>query len=242
MCGHFANRGETSAVGVQVIGIANNLLILGQLAWAHAMPAPAFGAVLAVVAISLLVMRLHGPRPSSSSGNGRIVAGVVAAAPPGWGPFQSWQLAAGCLGLAAVPQTLWWTFYPAHPSLLPGAAALAAALALFGRKLRGSSTAQAAAEVGGRLARAHTWLLSCAPVQARSTLVPPSHRPQVASLPGWGATLMFALSPLPQLVRRASGLRPRGPSDSARRGTALLQRPAASPRCPTGARGRGVCS
>jgi hypothetical protein len=211
MCGHFANRGESSAVGVQLIGIANNLLILGQLAWARAMPAPAFGAVLAVAAVSLLVMRLHGPKPSNSSGNGRIVAGAVAAAQPAWGPFQSWQLAAGCLGLAAVPQTLWWTFYPAQASLLPGAVALAAALVHFARKLRASPAAQAAAEVG---ARAWPPGAACRSAPRRRAAVlrpagPTASRaapwPQVSSLPGWGATLMFALSPLPQLVRRAPG-------------------------------------
>jgi hypothetical protein len=143
MCGHFANRGESSAVGVQVIGIANNLLILGQLAWARAMPAAAFGAILAVAACSLLVMRLHAPAAASRPGSG----GAGPAPAPEWGPFQTWQLAAGCLGLAAVPQTLWWTFYPDHSSLLPGALSLAAALAHFGGKLRARPAEQAAAEV-----------------------------------------------------------------------------------------------
>ena len=70
MCGHFASRGEGSAVGVQVIGIANNLLILGQLAWAGAMPLAAFLAVLAIVAASLIVMRLHSGAGGGSGGGG----------------------------------------------------------------------------------------------------------------------------------------------------------------------------
>jgi hypothetical protein len=171
MCGHFISRGESSAVGVQIIGIANNLLILAQLAYAGAMPAAAFAVIVVVVALSLLVMRIHAANvaASHSSSNGSQAAAQTPYKLPPWSIFQSWQLIAGCLGLAAVPQTLWWTFCPEQTAVLPpGAVALVAVYIFYRRKLGSKPATEAAIEV--------------------------------ASLPGWGATLMFALSPLPQLV------------------------------------------
>jgi hypothetical protein len=173
MCGHFTSRGESSAVGVQVIGIANNLLILAQLAFVGAMPAAAFAGIVFVVVLSLLVMKIHAAKvaASHSSNNGSQAAAKTPYKLPPWSIFQTWQLAAGCLGLAAVPQTLWSTFFPQQATVLPGAVALAAAYTFFSRKLQSKPPSEAAIEV--------------------------------ATLPGWGATLMFALSPLPQLVGRA---------------------------------------
>lgn len=108
----------------------------------------------------------------------RLSGPPAEAAPTGkaeeFGSWQLWQLGSGLIGLAVVPQVLYNTAAPTASTLLPFFCTLAGLSALMAIKLlskRGSGNAAADA----------------------ASLV--------RQLPGWGATLLFALSPLPQLVR-----------------------------------------
>jgi len=156
MCSHFADRGEASAVNVQLVGIANNMLVLAQMAFASFMPVPIFAAVAAVVgtAVAISIARAQGALKADSDSSGSL------------GPWRLWQLFSGVFGLAVVPQVLYNVLYPGNPTPAPGLTALAVAAVYFGVIARG-------------------------PGQAKL----------VAGLPGWASTLLFALSPLPQLVR-----------------------------------------
>jgi hypothetical protein len=86
MCTHLASRGEATAVNVQLIGLASNLLILGQLWWAGVAPVGAFaGAAAAVLAVGGAgAARARGRLPDRQ-----------------WLPFEAMV---AFLGVVAVPQ------------------------------------------------------------------------------------------------------------------------------------------
>ncbi|KAI8473956.1 MAG: hypothetical protein J3K34DRAFT_496582 [Monoraphidium minutum] len=155
MCTHLAARGEAAAVGVQLIGMASNVLVLGQLWAAAAMPTRAFAGALV----------MGGAVAAACAARARGVVGKRE-----WLAFEALVSAAGVL---AVPQVVAGAFWPAAPSLAPSlAAAAAVAFWLSGAARRSAGDVQ------------------------RS----------VALLPGWCATCMFALMPLPQLARNFSDL------------------------------------
>uniref|UniRef100_A0A7S3QXK1 Uncharacterized protein n=1 Tax=Dunaliella tertiolecta TaxID=3047 RepID=A0A7S3QXK1_DUNTE len=132
MCSHFAHRAERSAVNVQLIGIASNLLVLSQVMIAGVMPKPLFAAIAFVVAgaVAISLARVGGRIPGEGH-NGK-----------GMGLWRMWQLLAGVGGLAMVAQVLYNTMFPAIPSILPGLAALTLLTAYFGVKLKAGDTRQ----------------------------------------------------------------------------------------------------
>lgn len=161
MCTHFAARGESSAVNVQLIGILNNMLVLSQVTMAGFMPPSVFAATAAMISMAVAI------------NTGRLRGAVTPASPvlgsiPVW---SLWQLFAGVCGLALIPQVMSNLLLPGlNLGVVPGAACALSLGAYFTYKMRSE--------------------------RSRSAL-----RPVVGQLPGWAATLLFALSPLPQLVR-----------------------------------------
>jgi hypothetical protein len=161
MCTHFAARGESSAVNVQLIGILNNMLVLSQVTLAGFMPPSVFAATTAMISLAVAINtgRLRGSISEASPVVGSI---------PVW---SLWQLFAGVCGLALIPQVMSNQLLPGlNLGVVPGAACGLSLGAYFTYKMRSE--------------------------RSRSAL-----RPVVGQLPGWAATLLFALSPLPQLVR-----------------------------------------
>ncbi|MEW5308690.1 MAG: hypothetical protein WDW38_000629 [Sanguina aurantia] len=145
---HFATRGERSAVMVQLLGVANNLIVLTQIALAQLMPHSVYAAsvALSVVALFASLHRLSKPVQSSTS-SGTSSSGGGGSSSSSSSPtsladtmWRCWQLGTGLLGFAVLPQV--------GPS-------------------QSRQTADATAD----------------------------------QIPGWSATLLFALSPLPQLAR-----------------------------------------
>eukprot|EP00195_Chlamydomonas_chlamydogama_P009204 CAMPEP_0202910178 /NCGR_PEP_ID=MMETSP1392-20130828/51270_1 /ASSEMBLY_ACC=CAM_ASM_000868 /TAXON_ID=225041 /ORGANISM="Chlamydomonas chlamydogama, Strain SAG 11-48b" /LENGTH=289 /DNA_ID=CAMNT_0049600185 /DNA_START=471 /DNA_END=1340 /DNA_ORIENTATION=+ len=164
MCNHFVNRGERSAVNVQVVGMLSNLLVLTQVVMAGCMSKAVYAAVAGLTFTALLInaARLSGALgPSSSSSKGADGAGSG-----GLGLWRAWQLASGVCGLAVVPQVMYNILVPGSPSILPFVGTLLLSGAYFGIKAAREASA-----------------------------------PMVQQLPGLSATLLFALSPLPQMVR-----------------------------------------
>ncbi|GBF93458.1 hypothetical protein Rsub_06591 [Raphidocelis subcapitata] len=155
MCVHFAARAELTAVNVQLIGMASNLAVLGQLWWAKVMPTRVYAGALAVSVAIAAVGALRA--------RGRLDARQ-------WLPFEA---LAALFGVVAVPQIVAGTLSTSAPNLAPSLAAVAAA-ALW---LRGPAAR------------------SVADLQAA-----------VKTVPGWCATAMFALMPLPQLVKNFGDL------------------------------------
>jgi hypothetical protein len=86
MCTYLAAKKEAAAVRVQLIGIASNLVVLGQLWWAHVMPTNAFAAALcASVAIAV----------------GGVLRSTGRMSERQWLPF---EVLVGAAGVAAAPQ------------------------------------------------------------------------------------------------------------------------------------------
>ncbi|KAL6761626.1 maltose exporter-like protein [Haematococcus lacustris] len=175
MCSHFANRGERSAVNVQLIGIINNMMVLLQVALAEFMPTQVFAVVtvLVLVAVAMSLARLTSTSQTPTSTGSQGAAAQPSKAPQGSGlglqqldRWTAWQLVSGVAGLAMVPQVLYNITVPGAASFLPGCLALLIISALVALQLqRGAG---------------HAF---------------------IQQLPGWASTLLFALSPLPQLVR-----------------------------------------
>jgi hypothetical protein len=91
MCTHLASRGEATAVNVQLIGLASNLLILGQLWWAGVAPAAAFaGALAAAVTVG-----------AAGAARARGALGDRA-----WLPFEAMVALAGVVAVPQVPGRL----------------------------------------------------------------------------------------------------------------------------------------
>lgn len=89
MCTYLASNQEAAAVRVQLIGIASNLVVLGQLWWAHVMPTNAFaGALAASVAIAV----------------GGVLRSTGRMSERQWLPFEA---LVGAAGVAAAPQVRW---------------------------------------------------------------------------------------------------------------------------------------
>lgn len=159
MCCHFASRGESTAVAVQLIGILSNLTVLCQVAYANAMPLSVFWTIMAWTILSCSVNTVRALRPASPS---KTVRG------DGW---TIWQLISGLIGFTLLPQVLWSTLVPGNFTWLPSLLGALCYAAWLGFQLKVN---------GGQVSK----LSSTA-----------------SQLPGGSATLMFALSPLPQLVR-----------------------------------------
>lgn len=86
MCTYLASKKEAAAVRVQLIGIASNLVVLGQLWWAHVMPTNAFaGALCASLAIAV----------------GGVLRSTGRMSERQWLPFEA---LVGAAGVAAAPQ------------------------------------------------------------------------------------------------------------------------------------------
>lgn len=86
MCTYLASKKEAAAVRVQLIGIASNLVVLGQLWWAHVMPTNAFaGALCASLAIAM----------------GGVLRSTGRMSERQWLPFEA---LVGAAGVAAAPQ------------------------------------------------------------------------------------------------------------------------------------------
>lgn len=86
MCAYLASKREATAVNVQLIGIASNLVVLGQLWYAGVMPTRAFaGVVAAAFAIAAA---------SAAQARGALTERQ-------WLPFEAM---AGALGVASAPQ------------------------------------------------------------------------------------------------------------------------------------------
>jgi len=86
MCTYLASKQEAAAVRVQLIGIASNLVVLGQLWWAHVMPTNAFaGALCASIAIAV----------------GGVLRSTGRMSERQWLPFEA---LVGAAGVAAAPQ------------------------------------------------------------------------------------------------------------------------------------------
>lgn len=161
MFNHFSSSGERSAIMLQLIGIAGNFGVLTQLWLGQALASPIYLAASAFLATGCFL------NFSKMLGNLRVSSWSQGA-----GLWRGWQFLSGLVGLAAVPQVLWLTFFPGSTTLLPGIATLViSALAL------------------------HSHLSRLAGSQADALL---------DRLPGLSATMCFALSPLPQLMRNFS--------------------------------------
>lgn len=90
MCTYLASKQEAAAVRVQLIGIASNLVVLGQLWWAHVMPTNAFaGALAASIAIAV----------------GGVLRSTARVNERQWLPFEA---LVGAAGVAAAPQVSRW--------------------------------------------------------------------------------------------------------------------------------------
>ncbi|MEW5298644.1 MAG: hypothetical protein WDW36_001739 [Sanguina aurantia] len=175
---HFATRGERSAVMVQLLGVANNLIVLTQIALAQLMPHSVYAAsvALSVVALFASLHRLSKPVQSSTS-SGTSSSGGGGSSSSSSSPtsladtmWRCWQLGTGLLGFAVLPQVLYNTINPASTSLVPGLTAFIMAAVIVYSKVGPSQSRQTADETTDQI-------------------------------PGWSATLLFALSPLPQLAR-----------------------------------------
>lgn len=158
MLTHFATVQEHNAVGLQLLGIASNLLVLFQVAYAGCTSWAVFAVVaaLATLAVSISLGRLRGALPATPVHHGFSV-------------WRAWQVLAGIFCLAAIPQVLWMTLRPSQPTLIP---------------------------LAGAGVLVYAWLryrMDATPLKDHSSIAD--------ALPGWAATLMFALAPLPQLVR-----------------------------------------
>lgn len=155
MCTHFASRGEATAANVQLIGMASNLVLLGQLWWSQVMPTQAFAGAATLSAVVAATGALRA--------RGRV-------AQRQWLAFEA---IVSLFGVVAVPLVLAGTFSSSAPTLAPSLAAVAAASLWLSRHSK-----QSVAQM----------------------------QKAVALLPGWCATCMFALMPLPQLARNFGDL------------------------------------
>jgi hypothetical protein len=164
MLTHFAGRGERSAVNVQLVGIVNNMLVLGLVAAARFMPLAAFVATCALVATAVVMC--------TGRIAGRFGSGLPLPVSPdgGLSAWSSWQLAIGVAGLALIPQVAANMLMHGQLGAGPIATGLALGAAWAAAQMRNEDTRRQLAGVAEQL-------------------------------PGWAATLLFALSPLPQLVR-----------------------------------------
>lgn len=109
MCTYLASKKEAAAVRVQLIGIASNLVVLGQLWWAHVMPTNAFaGALCASLAIAV----------------GGVLRSTGRMSERQWLPFEA---LVGAAGVAAAPQVLWSAVAPGSATLTPSLVGAAAA-------------------------------------------------------------------------------------------------------------------
>jgi hypothetical protein len=231
MCTYFAARGEGAAVGIQVIGMATTAALLWQLRAAGAMPAAAFAGAAALAALVSLVgaLRSRGLVPTQLWVPFQLLvttAGVLAVPQVVWAAFgggggASWPgLGAGWpallagLGRAAAPSAV---------GAVIAALWLARAILVVGSN--GRAAAAAAQQQQQQPAPAPTAPTTppATTTTTPTTLDPPPQRPSFASpstpeqrlarlqaaverLPGWCATALFALSPLPQLMRSYSDL------------------------------------
>jgi hypothetical protein len=228
MCTYFAARGEGAAVGIQVIGMATTAALLWQLRAAGAMPAAAFAGAAALAAVVSLVgaLRSRGLVPTRLWVPFQLLvttAGVLAVPQVVWaafgggagssnpfaaffvdGPQQSVTALLTGLGRAAAPSAV-------------GAAIAALWLAraiLGGGSSSGSGGGNKSASSASSAAAATPPTPAAAPTptpnaQQKNDYANPSTPEQrlarlqaaVERLPGWCATALFALSPLPQLAR-----------------------------------------
>lgn len=227
MCTYFAARGEGAAVGIQVIGMATTAALLWQLRAAGAMPAAAFaGAALLASLVSLVgALRSRGLVPTQLWVPFQLLvttAGVLAVPQVVWAAFGGGGSSGALFWPGAAGGGSW-------PSLLAGLGRAAAPSAV-GAAIAALWLARAILVVGsgGGNGRGSS---SAAAATAQPTATPPSstttppqpERPNFASpstpeqrlarlqaaverLPGWCATALFALSPLPQLARSFADL------------------------------------
>ncbi|GAX80159.1 hypothetical protein CEUSTIGMA_g7597.t1 [Chlamydomonas eustigma] len=175
MCTHFAGRTERSAVNVQIIGIVNNMLVLFQVALASFMPAPVFLATagLTALAVAISLNRLKGGLGQDPNSSKEVSQPQRADHYKGGKmPFWSlWELIVGSAGLVAFVQVMSSVLQVGYDKGLFAGITIVLALSAFVRVQMRNS-------------------------EGRKMVSDIAH-----NLPGWAATLLFALSPLPQLVR-----------------------------------------
>jgi hypothetical protein len=230
MCTYFAARGEGAAVGIQVIGMATTAALLWQLRAAGAMPAAAFAGAAALAALVGLVgaLRSRGLVPTRLWVPFQLLvttAGVLAV------PQVVWAAFGGGASAAQHPLAVLATAPQQSLAALVGGVSRAAAPSAVGAVIAAAWLARAILVVGngggggggGGGGKAASALAAAAPAAAaaatpsstaqqespRNDYANPSTPEQrlarlqaaVERLPGWCATALFALSPLPQLAR-----------------------------------------
>jgi hypothetical protein len=198
MSTHLAARGEATAVNVQLIGVVSNLMVLAQLWMAGVMPTAAFSGVLtAALLISVLgALRSRGKLSQQAWLPLQVLvsAAAVLAVPQVGGPPSH------SLAPTDVPITHMLSAPAAIHTRLHAAAADADAGCdgvVFPVQVLWSSFAPATASPWPSLVAAAGVLGWLRRVGAQSDT---ALAKVVAALPGWCATAMFTLSPVPQLV------------------------------------------
>lgn len=220
MCTYFAARGEGAAVGIQVIGMATTAALLWQLRAAGAMPAAAFAGAAALAAVVSLVgaLRSRGLVPTRLWVPFQLLvttAGVLAVPQVVWAafgggagssnPFAAFFVEGPQQSVAALLTGLGRAAAPSAVGAAIAALWLARAILGGGGSSSGSNNKSASASAATPTPattpqpqndQKNNYANPSTPEQRLARL-----QAAVERLPGWCATALFALSPLPQLAR-----------------------------------------